>query len=77
MIYRYLESGLLKMDEQLPQKVVKLFVMPELFDSAWYSDTYLDVSLSGMSPHVHYQKFGVLMGRAPNPEIQKYLETLP
>ena len=65
------------MDEQLPPKVVKLFVMPELFDSAWYSDTYLDVSLSGMSPHVHYQKFGVLMGRAPNPEIQKYLETLP
>ena len=64
------------MNEPLPQKVVKLLIRPELFDSAWYLDTHLDVSLSGMSPHAHYQKFGILLGRGPNSDIQKCLETL-
>ena len=36
------------------------------FDADWYQATYPDVALSGLSPQAHFQKFGLIMGRAAN-----------
>ncbi|MFT5797609.1 MAG: CDP-glycerol glycerophosphotransferase [Candidatus Azotimanducaceae bacterium] len=65
------------MTDSFPAPVIKLLSKPELFDSTWYVGTYPDVLLSGMSPHAHYTRFGILLGRAPNLDLQKCLETRP
>ena len=40
----------------------------ETFDAAWYAQAFPDVALTGLSPDTHYQKYGRLLGRAPNAE---------
>lgn len=41
----------------------------DLFDPAWYLDTYPDVSESGMSPKEHYVRSGAFEGRNPGPNF--------
>lgn len=41
----------------------------ELFDPAWYLETYPDVGESGMSPKEHYVRSGAFEGRNPGPEF--------
>ncbi len=38
---------------------------PLVIDSEWYLTSYTDVAASGMSPLLHYQKFGKAEGRLP------------
>ena len=65
------------MDDAFTAQAIKLFTKPELFDSEWYQETYPDVALSGMDAYAHYKRFGVMLGRAPNLEIQRQLQTMP
>ncbi|MGL4544502.1 MAG: glycosyltransferase family 2 protein, partial [Plesiomonas sp.] len=37
------------------------------FDPDWYLSAYPDVKLSGLSPLEHYHKYGLMLGRKPNP----------
>lgn len=39
----------------------------DLFDSAWYQDTYPDVSLSKIAPIEHFLRFGLHLDRDPGP----------
>jgi glycosyltransferase involved in cell wall biosynthesis len=37
-----------------------------LFDPAWYLDRYADVANASIEPLIHFKKFGIWEGRAPN-----------
>lgn len=39
------------------------------FDAGWYSRTYPDVALSGLSPQRHYLRYGQAIGRDPAPDL--------
>jgi len=41
----------------------------DLFDAAWYLQTYPDVAASGMDPGLHYLRFGADEGRDPGPRF--------
>ncbi len=41
----------------------------QAFDAEWYLAQYPDVALSGMAPHLHYLRYGYVMGRDPGPEF--------
>lgn len=38
------------------------------FNEEWYSNTYEDVVLSGLTPKEHFKRYGILLGRKPCPE---------
>lgn len=38
-----------------------------LFDPYWYASKYKDVQILDMDPEAHYYKYGIPMGRDPNP----------
>ena len=65
------------MQDSFPLTLIKLLSKPEIFDPVWYEKTYPDVTLSGIAPHTHYKRFGILLKRAPNADIQQQLKTLP
>lgn len=46
------------------------------FDADWYSATYPDVALSGLSPQEHYGRFGRLLGR-PGSGTLRPVQTTP
>lgn len=64
------------MPDTFPPQIITLFEKYDLFDATWYNATYPDVALTGLKPHAHYKKFGVLLGRAPNADMQQQLKTL-
>lgn len=43
------------------------------FDADWYGRTYGDVALTGLTPEAHYQKYGRLLGRAPNAAVAQQM----
>lgn len=55
----------------MPDKasMIETVFQRNLFDPAWYRDTYPDVDILGMEPGYHYRTYGHLMGRAPDPEF--------
>ena len=50
-------------------RMIETVFQRELFDPAWYRDTYPDVGMLGMEPDYHYRTYGHLMGRAPAAEF--------
>jgi len=50
-----------------------------LFDGPWYLRTYPEVISTGLSPALHYLRFGVAEGRDPGPEFstKNYLARHP
>ncbi|CUH89896.1 Spore coat polysaccharide biosynthesis protein SpsA [Phaeobacter sp. CECT 5382] len=51
------------------QKEISLITDSPLFDPNWYSRTYPDVALTGMSPTEHFLRFGAMLGRDPGPDF--------
>ena len=49
----------------------------DLFDTQWYLQTYPDVSSSGLSPALHFLRYGAQEGRSPSPRFDTrwYLQT--
>lgn len=50
-------------------RMIETVFQRELFDPAWYRDTYPDVGMLGMEPDYHYRTYGHLMDRAPAAEF--------
>lgn len=50
-------------------RMIETVFQRELFDPAWYRDTYPDVGMLGMEPDYHYRTYGHLMGRDPSAEF--------
>ncbi|WP_230081299.1 hypothetical protein [Aeromicrobium senzhongii] len=50
-----------------------------LFDGPWYLRTYPEIISTGLSPALHYLRFGVAEGRDPGPEFstKNYLARHP
>lgn len=58
-------------------EAVKLLSSSKLFDEKWYKECYPDVEMTGMSPALHYHKYGWLMGRDPSQDFssERYIES--
>ena len=47
------------------------------FDADWYLQTYRDVGQTGLSPLVHFKRYGLLLGRKPCAQWQSQAPVLP
>ena len=52
-----------KLTEQRQRRILDDYAE---FDAGWYLANYLDVAESGMDPAIHFIRYGMAEGRAPN-----------
>jgi hypothetical protein len=59
--------GVLKFEEQ-----VRLLQESDLFNAAWYLETYPDTVAGALSPQEHYVRSGAFEGRNPGPDFDSF-----
>ncbi|MBC2651534.1 hypothetical protein [Novosphingobium aerophilum] len=66
---RQIPGGKRRLDRSRQRRELALITSSDLFDAAWYLDTYPDIAEAGLDPAAHYLKSGWQETRDPGPDF--------